>query len=167
MTASASFAPHVHTDTRLLILGSLPGTASLAARQYYAHPRNQFWRLLGSAIGQELATIPYPKRLKTLAAHRIGLWDVVKSAHRRGSLDSAIRNAENNDLATLIASLPDLRAIAFNGGTAHSIGTRQLMGQLTAQGLPAIRLPSSSPAYAAMAFEAKRDAWLALRDHLE
>ncbi len=157
MTA-ASFAPHVPPDARLLILGSLPGVASLAARQYYAHPRNLFWRLLGGVLHEDLVSLPYETRLQRLAAARIGLWDVVKSADRHGSLDGAIRNPLANDLQTLVASLPNLKAIAFNGATAHSIGCKQLP---TADPT-LIRLPSSSPAHAAMPFEAKQNAWFAL-----
>lgn len=162
MTAAASFAPHVASDARLLILGSLPGVASLAARQYYAHPRNQFWRLLGEVIETDLASLDYASRLETLAQNRIGMWDVVKSAERRGSLDTAIRSLTSNDLTALVSRLPDLRAIAFNGATAHSIGERQL----AREGATLVRLPSSSPAHAAMPFDLKREAWMGLRAYL-
>ncbi len=159
---AASFAPHVPEDTRLLILGSLPGKASLAAGQYYAHPRNQFWRLVGEVIGRDLPALDYSRRLELLARHRIGLWDVVKEAERKGSLDTAIRNASPNDFATLVSALPNLRAIAFNGATANALGRKQLANLA----LPAIRLPSSSPAYAAMSYDAKRQIWMSLRDYL-
>lgn len=161
MTA-VSLAPHVPENARLLILGSLPGAASLVARKYYAHPRNLFWRLLGEVVEEDLVSPAYEARLQTLAAHRIGLWDVVKSAERRGSLDAAIRNAFPNDLQTLAGTLPDLKAVAFSGVTAHNIGRKYL----TSPGLTLVCLPSSSPAHAAMPFETKRDAWLALRAFL-
>ena len=142
-TRHASFAPYVAPDTRLLILGSLPGARSLAERQYYAHPTNQFWRLLGAVIGRPLAALPYADRLAALREARIGLWDVIRTAERRSSSDSDIREADPHDLAALIATLPDLRMIAFNGGKAAAIGRRQLpmLGDIAV-----IDLPSSSAA---------------------
>ena len=139
----ASFAPHVAPDTRLLILGSLPGARSLAERRYYAHPTNQFWRLVGEVIGQPLAAMTYEARLATLADAKIGLWDVIRSAERRTSSDSLIREAEAHDLATLLAALPDLRMIAFNGGKAAAIGRKQLP---PLEDITAVDLPSSSAA---------------------
>lgn len=158
MTLSASFPPSVREDARLLVLGSLPGTVSLAAGQYYAHPRNLFWRLMGEVLETDLVALRYADRLEKLMQRRIGLWDVVKSAHRPGSLDAAIRNPAPNDLAALAARLPDLHGIAFNGGAAYTIGHKQAPA-----GIPLIRLPSSSPAHAAMPYEAKRALWLGLR----
>src|SRR5207237_2352859 len=120
--------PIARSDARLFILGSLPGEASLAAKRYYAHPTNQFWRLLGIAIHEELQPLSYDRRLERLAERRIGLWDVIASANRRGSLDQAIREAEHNQLAHLLHDFPDLRAIAFNGSTAAAVG-RKLIGE--------------------------------------
>lgn len=145
----------------MLILGSLPGEASLAARRYYAHPSNQFWRLAGSVIGQELASLDYAERLAILRRAHVGLWDVVASATRSGSLDGAIRSIEGNALPDLVASLPHLRAVAFNGGTAARIGTRLLSDTP----VPLIPLPSSSAAYT-LPFSAKQERWLTLRDFL-
>ena len=126
------------------MLGSLPGDASLAARRYYAHPTNQFWRLLGAAIGEELQPLEYEERLERLAARRVGLWDVIASATRPGSLDQAIRLAEHNMIDRLLHDFPDLRAIAFNGTTAAATG-RKLIGQAPAH-VTFIDLPSSSAA---------------------
>src|SRR3982751_6648969 len=112
------------SDARLFILGSLPGDASLAAQRYYAHPTNQFWRLLGAAIGEDLARLMYEERLERLAERRIGLWDVIASASRPGSLDQAIRTAEHNRIHHLLHDFHDLRAIAFNGSTASAVGRR-------------------------------------------
>ena len=134
--------PVARSDARLFILGSLPGDASLAARQYYAHPRNAFWRLVGSAIDEELALLGYADRLDRLKANRIGLWDVVAHAARRGSLDQAIREPGHNPLADFFADFPDLEAVAFNGATAAAAG-RKLLGGLS---VALIDLPSSSPA---------------------
>ena len=127
MSVKAGLPPIARADARLFILGSLPGDASLAARQYYAHPTNQFWRLLGGAIGEDLQALAYEARLERLAKRRIGLWDVIASATRRGSLDQAIRLAEHNQLEHLLHDFPDLRAIAFNGTTAAAVG-RRLIG---------------------------------------
>lgn len=147
----------------MLILGSLPGEASLAAGRYYAHPQNQFWRLVGAVIGQEnLPVLDYETRLAALATAGIGLWDTVASALRPGSLDAAIREAEHAPLADLVATLPELRAVAFNGGTSARIG-RKLLAGITAQ---LVDLPSSSPAYAALPFAEKRERWLILRQYL-
>lgn len=154
-----AFPPVVDAHTRLLILGSLPGDASLKAAQYYAHPRNAFWRLTGGVIGLDLTAMPYPDRLEALKAARVGLWDVIAGAERRGSLDGAIRNAEAADLRNLIAGLPDLRAIAFNGGTAARIGRRSLADM---EGLTLIDLPSSSPAFT-KPYAEKAEAWAVLR----
>src|SRR5690606_33214058 len=112
------FAPVVDAETRLLILGSLPGDASLKAAQYYAHPQNGFWRLVGGVIGHDLHDLSYGSRLEALAAAGIGLWDVIASAERAGSLDAAIRSPEAADLRGLITGLPNLRAVAFNGGAS-------------------------------------------------
>ncbi|WP_426168567.1 DNA-deoxyinosine glycosylase [Sandarakinorhabdus sp. DWP1-3-1] len=162
MNLDRSFGAAAGPGTRLLILGSLPGQASLAAQQYYAHPRNGFWPLVGAVIDADLVALPYPVRLAALAAAGIGLWDVVGAARRPGSLDSAIRDVEANDLAKLAASLPALRTVAFNGATAWRLGAPLLAGTE----LELLRLPSSSPAHAAMPFDRKRAAWLLLRDRL-
>jgi len=151
--------PVAGSDATIFILGSLPGDASLAARRYYAHPTNQFWRLLGGAIGEELQPLPYDERLRRLAERRIGLWDVIASASRRGSLDQAIREAEHNRIEHLLHDFPDLRAIAFNGSTAAAAG-RRLIGAPPPV-LTLIDLPSSSAANT-RAFEDKAAAWAAL-----
>ena len=157
-----SFPPVVNEAVRLLVLGSLPGERSLAATRYYAHPQNQFWRLIGAVVDADLATLDYPRRLETLLKAGVGLWDSVGSATRQGSLDGAIRAHEANPLAELAKRLPELRAIAFNGGTSARIGMKALGEQ---PGLALVPLPSSSPAYT-LPFEQKREAWLRLREYL-
>lgn len=158
-----SFPPVVDQNTRLLVLGSLPGEASLAAQRYYAHPRNLFWRLTGLVIGEDLESLDYDTRLDTLLRHHVGLWDVVAEAARDGSLDAAIRDPEHNDLLSLVESLPNLRAVAFNGGTSAEVGMRLL--EPVAESLALVRLPSSSPAYAGR-WELKVAKWMQLRAHL-
>lgn len=142
-----AFDPVVDANTRLLILGSLPGEASLKAGQYYAHPQNGFWRLIGGVIGYpDLACQSYAERLEILKAHGVGLWDVIAEAERIGSLDTAIRLPRHADLKGLIAALPRLEAIAFNGGKAAREGAR-VLGPETGS-LVRLTLPSSSPAMA-------------------
>jgi hypoxanthine-DNA glycosylase len=163
MTLKRSFAPVVDARTRLLICGSLPGDRSLAAARYYAHPQNQFWRLLSPVAGVDLMALDYDQRLAALLDARIGLWDVVASATRQGSSDAAIRDHATNDLPALAATLPDLRAIAFNGGTAYRLGVSQMAGDADRYAL--IALPSSSPLHT-VGIAAKQAAWAALRSVL-
>lgn len=158
----ASFAAVTDRSTRLLVLGSLPGEVSLRAARYYAHPQNQFWRLMGAVIGEALAAAPYETRLGLLGSHGVGLWDVVRSARRFGSLDAAIRDHQPNALAELAATLPALGAIAFNGATAAALG-RKALGADAPWDL--IALPSSSAAHTKR-FEAKLARWLTLQRYL-
>src|SRR4051812_37064039 len=148
--------PIARPDVRLFVLGSLPGDASLAATRYYAHSTNQFWRLLGGAIGEDLEPLAYEERLHRLAERRIGLWDVIASADRRGSLDQAIREAAHNRIEHLLHDFPELRAIAFNGATAAAAG-RKLIGEAPPH-IDLIDLPSSSAANTA-AFADKAREW--------
>ena len=157
-----SFPPVTDARTRVLILGSLPGEVSLARQRYYAHPRNQFWRLAGAVAGVELEALAYEARLETLLGRGIGLWDTVGAARRQGSLDGAIRDIERNALPELVESLPGLRAVGFNGGKSASLGLPQLGGR---DGLALLTLPSSSPAYT-LPFAAKLEHWRALEPFL-
>lgn len=157
-----SFAPVVHPDTRLLILGSLPGESSLAAGQYYAHPRNLFWKLMETVIEADLVALDYPDRLDALLAHKIGLWDSVQSATRKGSLDADMRDIEATDLSALISRLQNLTAVAFNGRASEKAGRPQLADA----DLALVALPSSSPAHAAMGYAEKARRWQKLREFL-
>jgi hypoxanthine-DNA glycosylase len=147
-------APVIGRGTRLVVLGSFPSEASLAAQQYYAHPRNQFWPLLSALWGVDLRALPYARRLVEVRERGIGIWDVYAACRREGSLDSAIEAPQLNDLASLRRRAPGLVAIAHNGGeSARAMRvTRQL-------GLPVWRLPSTSPANASWSFERKLGAW--------
>jgi len=158
MTLKRSMPPAGSTDASLLILGSLPGEASLAAQRYYAHPQNQFWRLLGGALGEPLADLPYEQRLARLAGRGVALWDVVGTARRLGSLDGAIREAIANPLRDYVATHPRLRAVAFNGKTAGRLG-RPAFGDPGR--IELIDLPSSSPAYT-LSFAEKARRWAVL-----
>jgi hypoxanthine-DNA glycosylase len=147
-------APVIAPDARLVVLGSFPGAASLAAQQYYGHPRNNLWRLLSALWGEDLVALDYPGRLAALRRHRLGLWDVYRGCEREGSLDSAIRAPVPNDLALLTRLAPGLRAVAHNG--AESARSRRLTEAL---GVDVHALPSTSPANAAWSFERKLAAW--------
>ena len=159
--AKSCLPPVVTDEVRLLILGSLPGEASLAAERYYAHPRNQFWRLLETVLGEPLDALAYEERLRSLLRRGVGLWDTIASAERKGSLDGAMRSIARNPLPQLISRLPRLEAIGFNGGTAARIGRREL----GATALQLIDLPSSSPALT-VPFDEKARRWVALRPFL-
>ena len=157
--------PVVASDCRVLILGSMPGAASLQAARYYAHPRNRFWPLM-AALADIPAEASYGERLVALQRAGIGLWDVIGECRRAGSLDSAIvRGSERaNALVPLIVSLGQLRVIAFNGATAASLFRRHVEPHLPElrQPVQRIALPSTSPAHAAMGLEALREAWSVL-----
>lgn len=148
-------APLVSPATRVLILGSFPGARSLAAGQYYAHPQNQFWKILQAiwpASPLEISTSSYENKSKWLLVRGLGVWDVYATCQRQGSLDSAIRHAVPNPIAAL--QLPQLAAIAHNGAESfkHARHTRTL-------GVPVYLLPSTSPAHASWSFERKLAAW--------
>ena len=148
--------PVIGPRTRLLVLGSFPSAASLAAGVYYAHPRNQFWRLLSALWGLDLAALAPARRHAALLDRGLGLWDVYGACRRAGSLDRAIRDAEPNDLAGLRRHAPRLEAVAHNGATSARAAQA-----VAALGLTVHRLPSTSPAHAAWTFERKLAAWRA------
>jgi hypoxanthine-DNA glycosylase len=157
------FEPVVDERTRLLVLGSLPGEKSLEIQQYYGNRQNKFWALMSEVIGVELVPLDYDARLQALLQHGVGLWDVVAEAHRPGSLDSAIRNRDDNDLHGLLSRHPGIKAIAFNGGTAGRLGLKVLGA--TALAYDIVELPSSSPAYT-LAYAEKARRWQTLRARL-
>ncbi|MES2451835.1 MAG: DNA-deoxyinosine glycosylase [Pseudomonadota bacterium] len=162
--AKRSFPPVVNPEVRLLVLGSLPGDRSLAAGRYYAHPQNQFWRLMSGVIGRDLVALDYDVRLSALLEAHVGLWDVVASARRDGSSDAAIRDPVGNDLPGLVHSLPYLRAVGFNGATSFRHGAPQL--QDMAGKVALIALPSSSPLHT-VGVAVKQPLWNQLRDALD
>lgn len=164
MSLKQGLPPIAGPGTRLLILGSLPGDVSLARAQYYGHPQNQFWPLVGGVFGEPLQTMDYEARLARLAARGVGLWDVVAQAHRPGSLDAAMSGIAANDLDAFTQGLPRLQAVGFNGGKAATIGLQRLAER---EDLALIPLPSSSPAYAGMPFAAKAERWAALKPYVD
>lgn len=148
--------PVVTRATRLLVLGSFPGVASLQAQQYYGHPRNQFWRLLSMLWDVDLVGADYPQRLAEVRRRGLGLWDIYASCRRQGSLDQAIEDAEFNDLASLRRLAPKLQVVAHNGGESA-----RAMRQVASLGYAVLRLPSTSPANASWSFDRKLQAWRA------
>ena len=150
------FPPIIDGRTETLILGSFPGEASLAAGQYYAHPRNQFWRLLGALLGEPLAELGYGERAARVLAYRVGIWDVLDACRRPGSLDADIRDPRPNDFAALRELAPRLERVLFNGGAAGRFAR-----QFAAAGFATALLPSSSPAHAGRSFEQKLALWRA------
>jgi hypoxanthine-DNA glycosylase len=157
MTRLLGLPPVLGANTRLLVLGSFPGVASLRAQQYYGHPQNAFWKILGALWSQDLMGMSYEERVVAALEHHLGIWDVYAACEREGSLDTAIRAGELNDFAGLRERCPQLQAIAHNGGESfrHAKHTQAL-------GLPVQKLPSTSPANASWSFERKLAAWAEL-----
>lgn len=152
--ALRGFAPVLDGGIETLILGSFPSETSLAAGQYYAHPSNQFWPILGRLLDEPLPSLAYRARLARLLAHRIGLWDVLGACERAGSLDADIRAARPNDFAALLAAAPRLRHVLFNGRSAGRFAPH-----FAAAGFGVAVLPSTSAAHAGCSLERKLCAW--------
>jgi len=163
MKLSQGFAPAARGDARLLILGSMPGVASLAAAQYYAFPRNAFWKIMGDlfAAGPEL---DYQSRLQKLNENHIALWDVIEACHRPGSLDSAISEdgLATNDFNSFFVQHPQITRVYFNGQKAAGLFKKKVAPGLKGH-YEYLTLPSTSPAYAAKNYKAKLEAWSVLK----
>ena len=153
--------PVIAADARVLILGSFPSEASLAARQYYAHPRNHFWPILGAVLREPLPELSYADRLSRVKAHRVAIWDTIVACERAGSLDAAIRNAERGEIARVRRVAQGLRAVCFNGNTAA-----RARPAWAHAGYATLVMPSTSPAYTRPIAE-KLAAWSELRRFLE
>ena len=156
-----SFAPIADASARVLILGSMPGRASLRANQYYAHPRNSFWKLMDEVIGIDAAA-PYLERTESLCGQRIALWDVLKSCTRTSSLDSDIVESSIvvNDFGDFFRAHPKIRAVCFNGAKAEATYRRHVLPELPEFASPQLcRLPSTSPANASIPYAKKLEAW--------
>jgi hypoxanthine-DNA glycosylase len=153
--------PVIGADARVLILGSFPSEASLAARQYYAHPRNHFWPILGAVLDEPLAELPYIDRLARVRACGVAIWDTIVACERAGSLDALIRNAEQGEIDRVRRVARELKAVCFNGNTAG-----RARAAWAAAGYATLVLPSTSPAYTRPLAE-KLAAWLKLREYLE
>ena len=164
---ATGFPPVARADARVLILGSLPGVPSLRAQQYYANPRNAFWRIMQDLLQISL-DLPYAERVAALLERRVGLWDVLQSSQRVGSLDAAIRrtDANANDFAHFLRTHSQLRLIAFNGKTAAQLFARLQFHQGVADLPPQASLPSTSPAHAAMPYADKLRHWSVVQEAL-
>jgi double-stranded uracil-DNA glycosylase len=165
MPRARSFPPLARADARVLILGSMPGAESLRRREYYAHPHNQFWPIMGALFGAR-RELPYDARVERLLERRIAVWDVLKHCERAGSLDSSIvRGSEVvNDFGAFFRAHPGIGAIFFNGGKSESVFRREVT--LPARGLRCTRLPSTSPAHAGLSRAAKLAAWRRIEECL-
>lgn len=165
-----SFAPVVTPTSRVLVLGTMPGAASLAKQEYYGFPHNAFWRIMAALGGADGGADGVPERyadkLELLRRTGIALWDVCHSCRRTGSLDSNIVDEAPNDIAALLAAHPSIRAVAFNGGPAYRLFKKHIGLDTIGEGRALLPLPSTSPANASWSYERKLAAWSALREWL-
>lgn len=161
-----SFSPSAAVDARVLILGSMPGGESLRRQQYYAHPRNAFWKIMAALFGFS-PDLPYPKRLECLRKHHVALWDSLAGCERDGSLDSNIRDPEPNDIPGLLRECPSIRTVFCNGTAAFRFLKKYHAELFGRSGLTIIQLPSTSPAAAVFSFEEKLARWRTVKDHAE
>lgn len=159
LTQKHSFPPYANPDAKILILGSMPGERSLELNQYYGHPMNRFWRVMANICGAELPS-QYEDRLIMLSQNQIALWDVAAKAVREGSLDSAIKDVEPNDIMALIDSLSSLNCIAFNGKKAEQLFAKYFR---RIEGLSYLSLPSTSPANAAYSLNSLIKQWSVIK----
>jgi hypoxanthine-DNA glycosylase len=155
-----SFDPISAESSRVLILGSMPGERSLAAGQYYAHPRNAFWKIMQRIVGWDEGA-EYDQRILALKAHGIALWDVLHSCHREGSLDTAIRagSVKVNDFRTFFRQHSKIDTVLLNGSASAQYYERYVLPELQRTDIRHLRMPSTSPAHAAMSFEQKAAVW--------
>lgn len=165
------FPPVADASARILVLGSMPGVASLEQQQYYAHPRNAFWPIMQTLLlGEPVPDQSYQQRCDLLLAHGVALWDVLQACVRPGSLDSNIvsDSIQINDFHGLFQRCPDIRAVIFNGAKAEQEYVKRVLPGLgeQARSLPRLRLPSTSPAMASLSFEEKAGEWRGILDYL-
>lgn len=161
-----SFAPVTAPESRILILGTMPGAMSLAKQQYYGFPHNAFWRIMASLTGHGTVPERYDERLEMLHRAGIALWDVCHSCRREGSLDSRITDEAPNDIAGLLAAYPSIQAVVFNGGPAHRLFKKHIGLQAIGEGREVLVMPSTSPANASYSYERKLAAWSVLKKWL-
>lgn len=160
-----SFAPIADENAEILILGSMPGCASLEANQYYAHKRNAFWRIMSELLHFDV-TLPYETRISALKSAGFSLWDVLHSCRREGSLDARIepKTLEINDFQLFFQTHPKIKSVFFNGTKAETCFKQHVLKKHNFNTLSFTRLPSTSPAHAAKSFEYKCNAWRLILD---
>lgn len=163
-THCVGLPPSVDRRSEILILGSMPGAASLAAQEYYAHPANRFWPLMARLLDEPGVPSDYEKRLAMLLRHHVALWDSIDTCDREGSLDSDIRNVKANDFAAFLEKWPKIRTIGLNGGKAYTTFAKSNKPLLSRPDLRIQKLPSTSPANARWRMEDLQDAWRTLFD---
>jgi len=155
-----SFAPIADKNAEVLVLGSMPGQASLAAGQYYAHPQNAFWRIISALLELDSAS-PYPRRIEALKSARIALWDVLHSCTREGSLDAMIERDTQiaNDFRTFLRNHKRITRVFFNGAKAETCFKQHVLPKIETGAISYVRLPATSPANASVSFAKKLAAW--------
>ena len=158
----SSFPPIINENSKILILGSIPGVKSLEMQQYYAHPQNKFWKIICEIFNEEFTT-NYQQRIEILEKHHIALWDVIDTCERKGSLDSEIRNEEANKIEELLQNFPNIKAIFCNGQKSYK-NLQKILGKKFR--MPIIVLPSTSPAYAGLKYEEKLLSWQEIQNHI-
>ncbi len=163
MQKISSFPPIINNESKILILGSIPGVKSLEMQQYYAHPQNKFWKIICEIFNEEFTT-NYQQRIEILEKHHIALWDVIDTCERKGSLDSEIRNEEANKIEELLQNFPNIKAIFCNGQKSHK-NLQKILGKKFR--LPIIVLPSTSPAYAGLSYFDKLNLWYIILEKLQ
>ena len=162
MQKISSFPPIINENSKILILGSIPGVKSLEMQQYYAHPQNKFWKIICEIFNEEFTT-NYQQRIEILEKHHIALWDVIDTCERKGSLDSEIRNEEANKIEELLQNFPNIKAIFCNGQKSYK-NLQKILGKKFR--MPIIVLPSTSPAYAGLKYEEKLLSWQEIQNHI-
>ncbi|MBR6098243.1 DNA-deoxyinosine glycosylase [bacterium] len=162
MAKCKSFNPSVNNNSQILILGSMPGVKSLDEQQYYAHPQNRFWKVMGILCGADLVHTDYDKKLQTLLDNNIALWDVIKKCERVGSLDSAIEKEKPNNIKKLLKDYPNIKIIALNGNKAYSAFKKHFGKILTDKKYTVYKMPSTSPANARYGLDKLKDEWSVL-----
>ncbi|WP_294220208.1 DNA-deoxyinosine glycosylase [uncultured Chryseobacterium sp.] len=157
----SSFAPVIDNDSKILILGSIPGVKSLEKQQYYGHPQNKFWKIIFELLNEDFAE-DYAERIQVLKKHHIALWDVIDSCERKGSLDSEIRNEEANRIDELLESHSNIKAVFCNGGKSYK-NLQKILGKNYK--IPVFLMPSTSPLHT-VSFEKKLEAWKEIKIYL-
>ncbi len=157
----SSFPPIINANSKILILGSIPGVKSLEKQQYYGHPQNKFWKIIFHLFNEDF-TEDYIQKINILKKHRIALWDVIDSCERKGSLDSEIKNEEANQIPELLQKYPNIQAIFCNGGKSYK-NLQKMLGKTSI--IPFYLLPSTSPLHT-ISFEKKLESWKKILDYL-
>lgn len=157
----SSFPPIIDQESKILILGSVPGVKSLEKQEYYGHPQNKFWKIIFELFEVDF-TENYVEKIEILKKNKIAVWDVIDTCERKGSLDSEIRNEEANDIKNLLQTHPNIRAIFCNGGKSYK-NLKKILDKNSE--IPVYLLPSTSPLHT-ISFEKKLEEWKILKTYL-